>query len=186
ERFGMGTELVVSLGVRILPRIILAPLAGAVLRRAGVARVAGFAMAAMGILTALLPWCGRFVELQAVILLIGILDVFIAPALLTLRSPVTPPGFEIASNTLFFSADRIAKFAGPAIGGVAITTGFAATYLAVAAVTVLAALPIARIRGGAATADVPSRVSGGHILTVLRDFCGMLRGDPVLAALLML
>jgi hypothetical protein len=37
--------------------------------------------------------------------------------LLTLRTPVTPRGLELAGNTLFCSVDRLAKFTGPAIGG---------------------------------------------------------------------
>ena len=184
ERFGAGTELVISLGVRIMPRIVLAPLAGVVLRRAGAARVAGFAMAAMGMLTALLPWCGTFPALQAVILAIGMLDVFIAPALLTLRSPVTPPGLAMASNTLFFSADRLAKFAGPAIGGLTVTVGFAITYLAIAVFTVLAAVSITNIRTQPTAISRRSPARGVHVLTVLREFRDTLRGDAVLVGLL--
>lgn len=183
DRFGAGTELVVSLGVRILPRIILAPLAGVVLRRAGAARVAGIAMAAMGVFTATLPWCGTFLILQAVILAIGVLDVFVGPALLTLRSPVTPRGLEMASNTLFFSADRLAKFAGPAIGGLTVGAGFAVSYLAIAGLTVLVAIPIMNIRSHSAT-DASPVGSSGHVLTVLREFRDMLRGDIILFAIL--
>jgi MFS family permease len=182
-RFGAGTELVISLGMRILPRIALAPLAGVVLRRAGAARVAGSAMVAMGVLTAMLPWCATFVLLQAVILAIGVLDVFVGPALLTLRSPVTPRGAEMASNTLFFSADRLAKFAGPAIGGLAVTAGFKIPYLAIAGLTILAAIPIARIRLPA-TADRTTAASGNHILAVFREFRDMLRDDAILVAIL--
>src|SRR5262245_7150714 len=130
ERFGAGTALVASLGVRILPRIVLAPMSGALLRRVEPRTIAGLGMVTMGALTALLPWCGELLTLQAVVLLIGVLDVFIMPALLTLRAPITPSGLELAANTLFFSADRLAKFAGPIIGGLAVLAGLPGAFLA--------------------------------------------------------
>ena len=101
ERFGAGSELVISLGLRIAPRILLAPAAGAVLRRFGAQRVAVVATAATGVLTMLLPWCRDFIVLQAAILAIGMMDVCVNPALLALRTPVTPRGLEVAGNSLF-------------------------------------------------------------------------------------
>jgi predicted MFS family arabinose efflux permease len=182
ERFGATSALVLGLGIRILPRIVLAPLAGAVLRRLHAGTVAVWGMAATGLLTALLPWCGEFVTLQLVILAIGMLDVFVMPALLTLRTPVTPRGLELAGNTLFFSADRLAKFAGPAIGGLMVMLlGLAAAFAAFAVLMILAAGALAfipaqdRIESGEATSDKPG---------VLRDFVTMLRSDQVLTGLL--
>ena len=184
ERFGAGSELVISLGLRIAPRILLAPAAGVVLRRYGAARVAVAATTATGLLTALLPWCRDFIVLQAVILVIGVMDVCVNPALLALRTPVTPAGLEVAGNSLFFAADRVAKFAGPAIGGLAITAGFTAAYLGFAAALLLAAgtiltLPATSRTGGA------EPISGASMLAVLRDFVAMLRNDTVLVALLL-
>jgi hypothetical protein len=181
ERFDAAGALVLGLGIRILPRIALAPLAGAVLQRVRAGRVAVWGMGATGLLTALLPWCAEFVTLQLVILAIGMLDVFVMPALLTLRTPVTPRGLELAGNTLFFSADRLAKFAGPATGGLMVTMGLAAAFAAFAALMILAA-------GALACIPAPDRTGPSEATStrtgVLRDFVTMLRSDPVLGGLL--
>lgn len=184
ERFGAGSELVISLGLRVLPRILLAPAAGAMLRRFGAKRVAAVTITATGVLTALLPWCRDFVVLQAAILALGVMDVCVGPALLALRTPVTPRGLEVAGNTLFFSADRLAKFAGPALAGLAVTAGFTVAYLGFGAAMLLAAGTIVRLP--APPRDIsanPTRGTG--MLAVLRDFGSMLRDDPVLVALLL-
>jgi MFS family permease len=194
ERFGAHSELVISLGLRVLPRILLAPAAGAVLRRFGAARVAVGTVAGTGLLTALLPWCHDFVLLQIVILATGIMDVFVAPAMLALRSPVMPRGLEVAGNTLFFSADRLAKFVGPALAGLAVTAGFTIAYLAFGVIMLLAACAIARLPTTApppmtAPPTAPGARTepprGTGMLAVLREFGAMLRGDPVLVALLL-
>jgi Major Facilitator Superfamily len=179
ERFDAAGALVLGLGIRILPRIVLAPLAGAVLRRMRAGRVAICGMAVTGLLTALLPWCDGFLVLQLMILGIGVFDVFGMPALLTLRTPVTPRGLELAGNTLFFSTDRLAKAVGPAIGGLMATMGLAAAFVASAALMILAAVVLSRI-------PTPDRSEPGKSATtgVLRDFLTMLRSDPVLVGLL--
>ena len=51
DRFGAGMVLVLSLGLRILPKVILAPVAAGLLRRLGAARIASTAMVAMAVLT---------------------------------------------------------------------------------------------------------------------------------------
>jgi hypothetical protein len=184
ERFGPGSALVISLGLRVAPRILLAPAAGAMLRRYGATRVAVVTMSATGMLTALLPWCRDFVALQAAILGIGVMDVCVGPALLALRTPVTPRGLEVAGNSLFFSADRLAKFAGPALAGLAVTAGFRLAYFGFGAAMLLAAGIILRLPATAPTdsADPTPRAS---MAAVLREFIAMLRNDPVLVALLL-
>lgn len=181
ERFDTAGALVLGLAIRILPRIVLAPLAGAVLQRVRADRVAIWGICATGLLTTLLPWCAEFVTLQLAILVIGMLDVFVMPALLTLRTPVTPRGLELAGNTLFFSVDRLAKFAGPAIGGLMSTMGLAPAFAAFAALMMLAV-------GALACIPAPDRTGPGEATSartgVLRDFVTMLRSDLVLAGLL--
>jgi hypothetical protein len=141
-------------------------------------------MTATGVLTALLPWCRDFLVLQAAILAIGVMDVCVIPALLALRAPVTPRGLEVAGNSLFFSADRVAKFAGPALAGVAITAGFTIAYLAFGVALLLAAGAILSLPAAPPTNDAEP-MQGASMLAVLRDFVTMLRNDPVLVALLL-
>ncbi len=184
ELFGAGSELVISLGLRVAPRILLAPVAGAVLRRYGAARVAVATMAATGMLTALLPWCRDFFVLQAAILAIGAMDVCVGPALLALRTPVTPRGLEVAGNTLFVFADRSAKFAGPALAGFAVTAGLGVAYLGFGAAMLLAAGAILRLPNNAPV-DEAGQIRGVSASAVLRDFVAMLRNDWMLVALLL-
>lgn len=182
QRFGAGGELVLSLGLRILPKILLAPVAGEVLRRFGAVRVASLALAGVGALTMLLPWCADFVLFQALVAGIGVLDVFIMPALLSLRAPAMPRGLEMAGNTLCSVADRLAKFAGPMIGGMAVLAGFAPAFLGFGAVTLLAALLAARL--SAPPPEPSARATGlGRLWAAPAEFLSMLRRDQVLLGL---
>ncbi len=179
ERFGAGSELVVSLGLRILPKILLAPIAGGFLRRYGAIRVAACALAAEGALTASLPWWHTFVFLQIVIAAIGTLDVFVNPSLLSLRGPATPDGLSMAANTLCSVADRSAKIVGPIIGGLAVLGGFAPAFLAFGAAILFAALPVSRLR-------IAAQPKTGHqrFIASPMEFVTMLRGDRILTGLL--
>src|ERR1700690_3164153 len=67
ERYGAGGALVLSLGWRILPKIILAPVSGVLLRRFGATRITCLALLAEAALTASVPWCEDFTVLQVVI-----------------------------------------------------------------------------------------------------------------------
>jgi hypothetical protein len=113
-----------------------------------------------------------------------VMYVCVGPALLALRTPVTPRGLEVAGNTLFFTADRLAKFAGPALAGLAVIAGFGTAYLGFGAAILLAAGAVARLPA------IPRDTSaaqprGVGMMAVLRDFGAMLRDDTVLVALLL-
>ena len=177
QRYGAGMVLVLSLGLRIVPKVLLAPLAGGLLRRFGPARVASSAMAAMAVLTALLPWCGNLILFQAVIGAIGTIDLFINPGLLALRGSVTPAGLSMAGNTMFSVADRAAKVAGPALGGVLVLAGFAPGFAVFAAMTALAAIPVARL---SVARDAGGRTETGS----LAGFARIVRGDRRIVGLL--
>ena len=183
ERFGAGGELVLSLGLRILPKILLAPVAGGFLRRYGGARVASCALAAEGALTASLPWCDDFALLQVAIVAIGTLDVFVNPSLLSLRGPSTPPGLEMAANTLCSVADRFAKIIGPMIGGIAVLGGFAPAFAAFGVAILGAALPIARLP---APPPDPNTQQAGRFAfaTSPMEFVAMVRNDRIMGGLL--
>lgn len=181
ERFGAGGALVLSLGLRILPKIVLAPVSGALLRRFGAARVASRALLVIGGLTAVLPWCEDFALLQVVIAAIGMLDVFVMPCLLSLRSQVTPTGLEMAGNTLCSVADRAAKIVGPALGGLAVMAGFGPAFVGFALAILLAAIPVSRLP--AAAEETAGGDSAWHFLRLLREFGQMMREVPGLAGL---
>jgi MFS family permease len=180
ERYGAGGALVLSLSWRILPKIVLAPVSGALLRRFGAPRVACFALAAEAVLTGALPWCDDFAVLQVVIAGIGALDVFMMPGLMSLRGTVTPEGFELAGNSLCSMADRIGKTVGPAIGGLAVIAGFVPAFLGFATAIGVAAVPVAGLPR--ARPDAASR--GWGFVALPAEFWRMLRGDRVLVGIL--
>ena len=180
ERFGAGGALVLSLSWRILPKILLAPVSGLLLRRFGASRVACLALLAEAAFAATLPWCRDFTLLQVVIAAIGALDVFMMPGLLSLRGAVTPPGLELAGNSLCSMADRIGKTLGPVIGGIAVTLGFGPAFLGFASAMALAAVPVAFLPRPAARPGP----RGGSFVSLPTEFVRMLRGDRVLFGLL--
>ncbi|HET6609945.1 MAG TPA: MFS transporter [Rhodopila sp.] len=145
ERFGSGMALVVSLGLRVIPKVVLAPLASRLLDRHGPARVASLAMAAQAVLTVGLPWAHSLSTLQALIAAIGTLDLFVMPGLLALRAPVTPRGQEMAGNTLYSVADRAAKVVGPALGGMVIGVGTDLAFALFGVATAIAAIMVLRL-----------------------------------------
>jgi MFS family permease len=180
DRYGAGGALVLSLSWRILPKILLAPVSGALLRRFGAPRIACLALAAEAVLTGALPWCDDFVVLQVVIAGIGALDVFMMPGLMALRGTVTPDGYEFAGNSFCSMADRIGKTVGPAIGGVAVIAGFVPAFLGFAVVIGVAAIPVARLPR--AKPDGP--LHSWSMVALPAEFWRMLRGDPMLVGIL--
>jgi MFS family permease len=180
ERYGAGGALVLSLSWRILPKIVLAPVSGALLRRFGAPRVACLALAAEAVLTGALPWCDDFVVLQVVIASIGAVDVFMMPGMMALRGTVTPDGYELAGNSLCSMADRIGKTVGPAIGGLAVTAGFGPAFLGFAIAIGVAAVPVA----GLPRARPEAPLHGWNVVALPGEFWRMLRGDPVLIGIL--
>jgi hypothetical protein len=180
ERYGAGGALVLSLSWRNLPKIVLAPVSGALLRRFGAPRVACLALAAEAVLTGALPWCDDFVALQVVIAGIGAVDVFMMPGMMALRGTVTPEGFEFAGNSLCSMADRIGKTVGPAIGGIAVIAGFVPAFLGFGIAIGLAAVPVAGLPR--ARPDAP--MHGWSFVALPGEFWRMLRGDRTLIGLL--
>jgi len=171
DRFGTGMALVLSLGLRILPKALLAPFAEMLLRRFGAARIASNALVPLAVLTALLPLCHSLWLLQALVAATGTLDVFITPGLLSLRGPDMPEGLEMVGNTLCSAANRAAQVMGPALGGLAVMIGFGPAFLGFAILIALSALPIARLH-------LPLPGSGTHHHRgMLRDAIWILRTD---------
>jgi predicted MFS family arabinose efflux permease len=184
ERFGIGTELVLSIALRLLPRIVLAPFTGVFLRRFGARPVAAASTAAVGLLTFAPPWCESFLVLQVVILITGTLDGMNMPALHLMRAEQTPKGLELAGNTLFQSAGQLAKLLGPLAGGIAIAVlGTTAAFALFGATLLLAGLVIVLSASPARTAAPPARL---HPLAVIGEFRDTLRRDRLVANTLVL
>ena len=152
------------------------------LRRFGAVRVAGCALVGQGVLTIFLPWCDDFALFQITIAVIGTLDVFVGPSLLSLRGPAMPLELQMAGNTLCSVADRLAKFVGPMIGGVAVLAGFGPAFLAFGLVILGAVIPVTRLP--APPPNPGSRLTGLLAFCSLpAEFVAMLRADRALLGL---
>lgn len=121
QRFGTGAELVGSLALRLASRILFAPVAAAVIRRAGPRTpvfaglvVTAFCLVAVGIVE-------HAGTLQLMVLTIGLADTVVAPGLLALRAAVVPTGRNMEANTAFQTIDRLAKIFGPPAAGLMLT-----------------------------------------------------------------
>jgi len=181
QRFGVGTELVLSLGMRLLPKILLAPIAGDLLRRHGGVRIASYALAGEALLTLALPACDDFLLFQILLACIGTLDVFVMPALLSLRGVAIPAGLQMAGNTLCSVADRLAKFAGPILGGIAILAGAPVAFALFAGTILAAAVMVRRLPSPRASEMHPIGLSSFR--TIPSEFLAMIRADPIVRGL---
>ncbi|WDZ76197.1 MFS transporter [Ensifer adhaerens] len=181
-RFGAGAELVGSLALRLLPRILFAPLAAALLRRTGPhipvrCAIAGIAVAIPGL--ALAP---DAITLQAIVFLIGLADTVITPGLLTLRAASVPPARNMEANTAFQAIDRFAKIFGPpATGLAAAATSISATLFALALGHIVAAALLLRHAGN----RQPCAPSVSNAPNFRQEVITILRDNPLLWALLL-
>ncbi|WP_139108274.1 MULTISPECIES: MFS transporter [unclassified Ensifer] len=181
-RFGAGAELIGSLALRLLPRILFAPLAAALIRKAGprvpvLCAIAGVATAIPAVTLA-----PNAVTVQAIILLIGLADTVIAPGLLTLRSASVPPGRNMEANTAFQAIDRFAKIFGPPAAGLAAAmASISATLLVLALGHLIAATLLVPRPPGSSD---PREPTVSPTRNTWREAFAIMRGNPLLWALL--
>ena len=182
QRFGAGPELVGSMALRLLPQIVLSPLAATLIRKVGarncaVAGGAITAVASVGLVFAQAAW-----TFHAMVLVIGLADTLTSPALLVLRASVVPPGGNMAANTAFQAIDRAAKIFAPPIAAVLfVAIGMAPTLFALsighAAAGVLLFMTARQVVAESDEEDAAS--------PFFRDALGMMRAAPVLWALVL-
>lgn len=121
-RFGAGTELIGSLALRLLPRILFAPIAATLLRRIGPHLPALVALTGIAAAIPGLAFAHELVTLQAIVFLIGLADTVVTPSLLTLRAAAIPGSRNMQANAAFQSIDRFAKIFGPPMAGLMVAT----------------------------------------------------------------
>ena len=139
-KFGVGLELVLSLGLRIAPRVLFSPLNVFLVRLFGPRLIAAAGLLVAAILTLTLPFVGSLLAFQVLVVAIGIADVAVTPSLLALRAAVTKPGYNLSANSIFQSIDRLSKIIGPAFAAMALAgVGVLLTYATMAGMAVAAA-----------------------------------------------
>lgn len=181
-RFGAGTALVGSLALRLLPRILFAPLAAALIRRTG-PRIPVFG-AILGVAAAIpgLALAPDATTLQVIVFLIGLADTVIAPGLLTLRAASLPPGRNMEANTAFQAIDRFAKIFGPPSTGLAAAATSISVTLFVLALGHIVAAALLSFHAGNWRPREPSVSDAPNFR---QEAIAIMRDNPVLWALLL-
>ncbi len=184
QRFGAGADLVGSLALRLAPRILFAPVAAELIRRAGprLAVCAGLVVTSLCLIA--LAGIEHAGTLQLVVLAIGLADTVLVPGLLALRAAAVPAGRNMEANTTFQTIDRLAKIFGPPTAGLMLTiTSPAPAFLAFAAGHLVAA--IALCPGVAAPGPNSRRPATATKTGLPREAAAIMRENPVLWALVL-
>jgi predicted MFS family arabinose efflux permease len=129
--------------MRLAPRILFAPVAAELIRRAGPRTPVCAGLVATALCLAAFVTVAHVAALQMIVLTIGLADTIIVPGLLALRAAVVPAGRNMEANTTFQTIDRLAKIFGPPTAGfLMIVVTPALTFPTLAAGHLLAAITL--------------------------------------------
>ena len=117
QQFGMGSALVTSQVLRLLPGILLAPFVATFLMKRGAKATASVALLALAIATTILPHITDYLLFQGFNLFIGIIGMGSMTSMVTLRKQFIPAGKNITFNARITSIERISQLAAPALIG---------------------------------------------------------------------
>ncbi|WP_392675587.1 MFS transporter [Streptomyces sp. LN785] len=139
-RFGLGLDFGLTLGIRLIPNIVLGTVVSEVVRRWDPRAVSVLASVASALIAVVIPFTGALWQIQVLSFLIGLTTMFLAPARLALRTRVTSDGRELESNGLIVTAQRVASLLGPVVVGPVLAFGsISVAFFAEAATALLAA-----------------------------------------------
>ncbi|WP_457587088.1 MFS transporter [Ensifer canadensis] len=184
QRFGTGAELVGSLALRLAPRILFAPLAAGLIRRAGPRTAVCAGLAATALCLGVLGVVEHAGTLQIIVFTIGLADTIVVPGLLALRAAAVPAGRNMEANTTFQTIDRLAKIFGPPAAGLMLAVLAPALAFPALAVGHLVAATGLFTRAGApeqSSRQRPPSAGSGLFL----EAAATLRENPVLWALVL-
>jgi MFS family permease len=196
DRFGMGLEFGLTLGIRLIPNILLGTVVAEVVRRRDARVVAVLASVASALIAIAIPFAEALWQIQALSFLIGLTSMFLAPARLALRSRVTPEGRELAANGLIVTAQRVASLLGPLVAGpILVLSNIATLFFVEAAMALIAAAlllgPFPASKEESPPAAEPRAKAAGSPLALLRrlvvnnprELFAMVRGDGMVLGL---
>lgn len=115
QRFGMGNELITSLLLRLLPRVVCAPLLGAIVVQRGGKFTIIITTIGLTIGTVALPHVTHYRAFQGLNVCMSILHMSAITALLALRAHIIPPGKNFIANARFAMVERLANIAAPTL-----------------------------------------------------------------------
>jgi MFS family permease len=117
QRYGLGVGFGLTLGVRVIPNILLGTVVAETVKRWDPRAVAIVTSLCSAAVATAIPFTTALWQIQVLAFLIGLTSMFAAPARLALRSRVVPPGRELESNGLIVTAQRVAGLLGPVLAG---------------------------------------------------------------------
>ncbi|HET8627491.1 MAG TPA: MFS transporter [Thermomicrobiales bacterium] len=183
ERYGVGLSLGLVTASRLVPRVLLGPLAGAAADRLPRRATLAVTLVASAALVAAIPLTRALWQLYLLAALVGLLDTLLRPAGFALRPEVFPASVLYRLNAIEELLDAGTNLVGPALAvalvaafGVGDAFGADALSFVVAA---LALLPLRPLPSEARVAE-PAGEAGASFGAVWR----LLRGDSTLTLLL--
>ena len=126
EKYGITVAVGFTLAVRVIPSILLGPMAGALIARFDPRRMAMVSAAGAGLFTSLIPVTTALWQLQCLTLAVGLASMFAGPTRLVLRARVIESGRELKDNGLLVAVERTPTLIGPPLAvaiGAAFTIG---------------------------------------------------------------
>ncbi|MGI5467390.1 MFS transporter [Streptomyces sp. CA-132043] len=195
ERHGLGLGVGLTTGLMTVPNILLGVAAGNIVDRNNPRNVLVVSAVFSGLMVALFPLTTALWQIQVLAVLVGFGYMFVVPAALALRPQVMDSGSEMNGNGLVVTAQRMARFIGPAVAGPAIAlVGLSWVFVLEGAMALTATLFFARIPSHAPVKRSPgNRTTGivaalrsnwfGELVGDVRSVAGFLRRSPRLAAL---
>ncbi|MGX1884860.1 MFS transporter [Streptomyces sp. NPDC055287] len=140
DQYGLTASSGLAFAARLIPGMLLGPVAGDAVARHDPRRVAVVSALGSALVIALMPWTTALWQIQLLSLLVGIGHMFAGPARLALRPLVLKEGEELAGNGVLVTVERLPVFVGPPLAGILVTTaGFHVAFLAEAVACLAAA-----------------------------------------------
>jgi MFS family permease len=180
DQYGINASSGLAFAARLIPGVLLGPVAGDAVARHDPRRVAVVsALGSAGIIV-LIPWTTQLWQIQVLSLLVGIGHMFAGPARLALRPLVLKEGEELAGNGVLVTVERLPVFVGPPLAGILVAAaGFHVAFVAEAAACLIAAVLVLLVPAspvgsllrpqGAPTPGEPGRRRAGDaFLTAVR------------------
>lgn len=196
ERHGLGLGAGLTTGLMAVPNILLGVAAGNVVDRNNPRNVLVASAVFSGLMVALFPLTTELWQVQVLAVLVGIGYMFVVPAALALRPQVMDAGSEMSGNGLVVTAQRLARFLGPAVAGPGIAlVGLSWIFVLEAAMALTATVFFVRIDSHVPVERAPGERAPGIMAALrpgawaaelvggIRGVAGFLRGSPRLAAL---
>ena len=139
QRYGFGSELAVTVAIRLVPTILAGGVAVWILSRFDARWVAAISIVAAGLTTLVIPLTTELWQLNILSVLNGVAAVGAGPAMMALRSSTVPADRVMSGNGLIVFAERAPQVLGPLVAAVVLAIASVETLFVAEAVAMIAA-----------------------------------------------